>query len=161
MQQKNKYLSVKGKNVGASEVMKLEKMNTMQCNSHSAVSLSASNVTFQNIRRDDSTIEHLNMKYQNEMQALQNELQKHKQLIAPIIREKHSRIRYSPQFMILPDYKIEKSIQYPDTVTLKNYGAIQLNPLKLGAHYFCILARFGVQDVLKTGFENDRKKTVI
>ena len=41
--------------------------------------------------------------------------------------------------------------------SLKINGPIQLQPMQLGAHYFCVAAKFGIHDILKTGFENNEK----
>ena len=42
---------------------------------------------------------------------------------------------------------------------MKKYGILQLQPLKLGSHYFCLVSKFGVCDTFSTGFEKDRSQT--
>ena len=70
-------------------------------------------------------------------------------------------MRASQRFEILPGYQVEKTVQYPDMASLKGHGPMQLQPMQLGAHYFCAAAKFGVNDIFKTGFEKDQAKTTL
>jgi len=80
----------------------------------------------------------------------------------PFVDTSHpDKFRSTKVFDILPGYKIEKTVQYPDLAAFTINSLEKLQPMRLGVHQFSLISKFGCSDILKTGFETDRANTTV
>ena len=55
----------------------------------------------------------------------------------------------------MPGFSVEESVLYPDMAALQEVETADLQPMQIGAHFFSVSAKFGVNNTLQSGLDNN------